>query len=137
MLMTRFSQLLAVNKVKATKLWKIILYKFVVFCNIAFWFFKFLFSWTNNGCCKWPNVVQTRCGQSYKHFTLVNYNSRVVIWQFSSQYDSRVVIYERKIFIRLSTGHTPPEVRSYLAVGRWLYRQITSPFNNKLSCFWK
>ena len=36
MLMTRFSQLLAVNKVKATKLWKIILYKFVVFCNIPF-----------------------------------------------------------------------------------------------------
>ena len=25
------------------------------------------------------------CGQSYKHFTLVNYNSKVVIWDISSQ----------------------------------------------------
>ena len=33
------------------------------------------------------------CGQSYKHFTLVNY-------------DSRVVIYERKMFIILATGFT-------------------------------
>ena len=40
-------------------------------------------------------------GQSYKHFTIVIYDPRVVIW--SIRYDSKVVIYERKIFIRLAT----------------------------------
>ena len=40
-----------------------------------------------------------------KHFTIVIYDSRVVIWGcFQVRYDSRVVIYERKIFIRLATG---------------------------------
>ena len=44
-------------------------------------------------------------GQSYKHFTLVNYDSMVVIWGiFPVRYDSRVVIYELKMFIRLATG---------------------------------
>ena len=41
-------------------------------------------------------------GQSYKHFTLVNYDSRVVpdlkILHITT------VIYERKMFIRLATG---------------------------------
>ena len=27
-----------------------------------------------------PPMVSVLCGQSYKYFTLVNYNSRVVIW---------------------------------------------------------
>ena len=26
------------------------------------------------------HLWEKTCGQSYKHFTLVNYNSRVVIW---------------------------------------------------------
>ena len=39
-----------------------------------------------------------------KQFTLVNYDSRVVVKQFPSQYDSSVVIYKRKLFIRLATG---------------------------------
>ena len=45
-------------------------------------------------------------GQSYKASTLVNQ-----LWlksrkykQFPSKYDSRVVIYERKMFMRLATG---------------------------------
>ena len=47
--------------------------------------------------------VDTRC-QSYKHFTLINYYSRVVIWGiFQLGYDPRVVIYERRGFIRLGT----------------------------------
>ena len=39
----------------------------------------------------WPRYVG-KCGQSYKHFTLVNY-------------DSRVVFYERSGFIKLATDH--------------------------------
>ena len=35
----------------------------------------------------------TICGQSYKHFTLVNYDSRVVIWGIF-----------QSMFIRLATG---------------------------------
>ena len=55
------------------------------------------------------------CGQSYKASTLINYDSRVVgisnllvntslESQFTSKYESRVVIYERKMFIILATG---------------------------------
>ena len=44
-------------------------------------------------------------GQSYKYFMLVNYDSRVLMnWQFSGEYDSIGIIYERKGFIRLITG---------------------------------
>ena len=46
-------------------------------------------------------------GQSYKHFTLINYDSRVVPdWKIPQLYDPRVIIYERKMFIRLATGLT-------------------------------
>ena len=38
-----------------------------------------------------------------KQFMLVNYVSRVKYKPFPSQYDSRVVIYERKLFIILTT----------------------------------
>ena len=41
-------------------------------------------------------------GQSYKHFTLVNYDSKVVA-DWKTYYDPRVVIYEHKMFIRLAT----------------------------------
>ena len=41
------------------------------------------------------------CGQSYKHFTIVNYNSRVVIWANLSQYNSRVVNYNCKVLYRI------------------------------------
>ena len=52
------------------------------------------------------------CGQSYKHFTLVNYYSRVVIWgNFKTgMYNSRVIINERKMFIRLATGQISLEI---------------------------
>ena len=39
--------------------------------------------------------------QSYKHFTSVNYDSRVVIWSFSSQYNSRVVNYDCKVLYKI------------------------------------
>ena len=44
-------------------------------------------------------------GQSYKHFTIVNYDSRVITWGIfkSGRYDSRVVHYDRRGFIRLAT----------------------------------
>ena len=42
-------------------------------------------------------------GQSYKHFTLVNYDSKVVA-DWKTYYNPRVVIYEHKMFIRLATG---------------------------------
>ena len=43
-------------------------------------------------------------GQSYKHFMLVNYDSMVRnMVYFPVRYDSRVVIYKRKMFIRLAT----------------------------------
>ena len=55
----------------------------------------------------WHNSIHVwllGCGQSFKHFTLINYDSRVVIWgYFPVRYESRVVIYERKMFIRLAT----------------------------------
>ena len=39
-----------------------------------------------------------------KHFTIVIYDSRVVWLGNCPCYDSRVVIYERKLFLRLATG---------------------------------
>ena len=44
-----------------------------------------------NNFCWWRIWIADLCGQSYKHFTLINYNFRVVI-------------YEHKKFIRLATG---------------------------------
>ena len=38
-------------------------------------------------------VAKVISGQFYKHFMSVNYDSRTVIWDISSQYDSRVVNY--------------------------------------------
>ena len=43
------------------------------------------------------------CGQSYKQFTLVNYDSRVVLTSKLHYYDSRAVIYERKLLYKI--GH--------------------------------
>ena len=43
------------------------------------------------------------CGQSCKQFTLVIHNSSVVVTRKCSQYVSTVVIYERKVFIKLTT----------------------------------
>ena len=49
------------------------------------------------------------CGQSYKHFTLVNYDSRVVPdLKLPPYYNPRVIIYERKMFLRLATGQRLP-----------------------------
>ena len=43
-------------------------------------------------------------GQSYKASTIVNYDSRVVIMgYFQVRYDSRVVIYDCRGFIRFAT----------------------------------
>ena len=52
-----------------------------------------------------PHPRQTACsGQSYKDSMLVNYDSRVEsISNLPVIYDSRVVIYERNMFIRLAT----------------------------------
>ena len=41
------------------------------------------------------------CGQSYKQFTLVNYDSRVVTWTISYSYDSRVVNYDGKVLYKI------------------------------------
>ena len=43
------------------------------------------------------------CGQSYKHFTLVNYDWGRNMGYFLVRYDSRVVNYNRRGFIRLAT----------------------------------
>ena len=52
-------------------------------------------------------VIREFSGQSYQAFTLVNYDSRVVnMGYFQVRYNSRVVIYERKMFIRLATALT-------------------------------
>ena len=48
----------------------------------------------------------TICGQSYKASTIVIYNSRVVPDLKIPHYDSRLVNYKRKLFIRLPTGRT-------------------------------
>ena len=54
---------------------------------------------------RWKIVLAqvVTCGQSYEHFTLVNYDYRVNMGYFPVRYDSRVVIYEHKMFIRLAT----------------------------------
>ena len=54
--------------------------------------------------CRYLHTLQ--CGQwkHIKHFTLINYDSRIVVKQFSSHYNSRVIIYRHKMFIRLATG---------------------------------
>ena len=39
-----------------------------------------------------------------KYLTIVIYDSRVVLTRNCPYYDSRVVIYDRKMFIRLATG---------------------------------
>ena len=44
------------------------------------------------------------CGQYYKYFTLVIYDSRVAVTRNYLQYASRVVNYQRKVFIRLTNG---------------------------------
>ena len=44
------------------------------------------------------------CGQSYKHFKLVNYDSWVVIWGIiKSGTTLKSFFYKRKFFIRLAT----------------------------------
>ena len=40
-------------------------------------------------------------GQSYKHFSLINYDSRVALSENCLYYNLRVVIYECKIFYRI------------------------------------
>ena len=45
--------------------------------------------------------VDKSCGQSYQHFTIVNYDSRVVIWAFCSQCDSKVVNYDLKVLYNI------------------------------------
>ena len=63
-------------------------------------------------------------GQTYKHFTLVNYDSMVVIWGiFPVRYNSRVVIYDLKMFIRLATGSINDNVAF-----RWLLRPLSYPY---------
>ena len=44
------------------------------------------------------------CGQSYKHFTIVHYDSRVVYRQICSQHDSSIVIYDRKVLYKIGHG---------------------------------
>ena len=43
------------------------------------------------------------CGQSYKHFTIVNYDSRVLIWATFYLEDSRVINCDRKVLYKI--GH--------------------------------
>ena len=43
-------------------------------------------------------------GQSYKKFAIVNYDSRVIIWAVFSQFNSRVVNYDRKLLNKI--GHS-------------------------------
>ena len=50
--------------------------------------------------CPCKKAVRTS-GQSYKHFTSVNYNPRVVIWAIFKSYDSRVVNYDRKMLYKI------------------------------------
>ena len=45
--------------------------------------------------------IWSHCGQSYKHFTSVNYDPRVVIWAISQSYDSRVINYDCKVLYKI------------------------------------
>ena len=64
------------------------------------------------GSCK-VNEVEIR-GLSYKASTIVNYDSRVVpdlIIPHITNYDSRVVIFDRRAFIRLTTALSCPLIK--------------------------
>lgn len=63
-----------------------------------------------NVCYLEESTIIMICGQSYKCSMFVNYVSRVVLSTNFSQYNSRVVDYDRsKVFIRLATVRvTPP-----------------------------
>ena len=66
---------------------------------------------------RWVQLEWHTSGQSYKHFMLVNYNSRAVIWgYFPVRYNSRVVIYEHKIFKWLATENTIFFIRRSIVV---------------------
>ena len=78
-------------------------------------------------------IVESTCGQSYKHFTLVNYDSRVVPdWKIPPYYDPRVINYERKMIIRLATEvdreSFAKKTRPGLVLGQWqiLQRNLRS-----------
>ena len=60
---------------------------------------------------------------------LVNYDSKYN--QFTSNYDSRVVIYERKMYIRLATDQFAPLDKSTLGIDRILgktFNTLSVPF---------
>ena len=40
-------------------------------------------------------------GQSYKHFTILNYDPRVIIWTNFKSYNSIVVNYDRKVCYKI------------------------------------
>lgn len=47
-------------------------------------------------------LLQKNCSQSYKHFLIVNYNSRVAL---TTSLLYRVVIYNCRVFVRLASDH--------------------------------
>ena len=54
-------------------------------------------------------------GQSYKVSTIINYDSIVVKWGFFQvRYDSRVISYDRRGFIRWVTGLLHPRITKYI-----------------------
>ena len=77
--------------------------------------------------CSTHNATTTAlcCGQSYEHFTIVNYDSRV---ENTPYYDSRVVNYDHKLFIRLATDVLTFNIRR----GTWNHWKGRSSHNIKI-----
>ena len=46
-------------------------------------------------------------GQSYKQFTIINYDSGVVYGQICSQYDSSAVIYDCNVLYKIGHRYNP------------------------------
>ena len=77
----------------------------VVHCRLLkgpVWDFR---SMTNGGCRASKSSPQLAIPvvNLIKHFTIVIYDSRVARLENAPNYDSRIVIYTRKMFIRLAT----------------------------------
>ena len=96
-----------------------------------------------------PKIMYLTTGRVrlINHFTIVNYDSRVVLTTICSYYDSRVVIYNRKMFIRLATVSkfwSPLPITSFshyksnidLIMGQSCHRFVLI-FPTHIICWWR
>ena len=69
------------------------------------------------------------CGQSYKHFTIVSYDSKAEFGQIFSQYDSREENYNHKVLYKIDhSTHTHTHSHSMMNPAfTWKYVDMSPP----------